>query len=98
MPNIKLTFDLNGNPIPDTSDKGMEIFERGNLVLVVSELEGELSIQCMGPPSEKVVDILHHVWKTYRKIVRRTQQNVTTEADSAIRESSILDNTQGETT
>lgn len=72
MVNIKLGFDLDGNPIPDAG-RGMEIFEKGNLVLVVSELDGELSIQIMGPPSEKTAELLHHAWKTYKKIVKRMQ-------------------------
>jgi hypothetical protein len=71
MPKVELTFDLKGNIIPDQQGKGMEIFEKGKLLLVVSELDGQLSIQVMGPPSEKTLDILHDTWKAYRKIIRR---------------------------
>lgn len=68
-----LGFDLNGNPIQDqyADEKGREIFEKGKLLLVINELDGELSVQIMGPPSEKTLELLQHAVDSYKKIVRR---------------------------
>jgi hypothetical protein len=74
MPKEIIARDLNGDALPYNDEQAKEeatkIFEEGKLVAVVSELDGHLSVQIMGPPSLKVYYILQDAARTYRKILQ----------------------------
>jgi hypothetical protein len=49
--------------------RSMEIFEKGNLLLFIAELDGELTVQVLSPPSLGVLERLQQATESYKRIL-----------------------------
>jgi hypothetical protein len=66
-----VAFDAEGNQLPLSDDEVVEttldILKEGKLILVVSEINGTLGVNVMGPPSWETLNILEQITESYRK-------------------------------
>jgi hypothetical protein len=74
MPKEVLGYDLEGNKLTDSPQSAKAqadfIFEQGKLVMCISELYGHLSVQILGAPSLKVLELMEQGVKVYKKILK----------------------------
>jgi hypothetical protein len=74
MPKEVLGYDTEGKKLPYDNTRAQQeadfIFKEGNLVLVISELDGHLSIQIMNAPSLKVLRLLEQTVDAYKNVLK----------------------------
>lgn len=75
MSDDHIAFNTDGKKLPYSPDEvkevAMDILKRGELILVVSKIDGKLGVNVLGPPSNETLEILEDVTDAYRRAIGR---------------------------
>lgn len=75
MPRDTIAVDEHGKPLPSyTSEQATqrvdEMLAKGNLLAVIVEVDDQIAVQVLGPPSEKIARSLEQAATAYRRVLR----------------------------